>query len=69
MVFRWQDFVLAVRSDDKESVNRALDELEALYLNGPAAGGGVRRAASPLVETESGFIPRGEINLKVRGTE
>ena len=52
---------VAVRSVDKAAAGEVLDRLEALYTNGPAGGGG-RRMLSPLVETEVGAIPAGEVS-------
>lgn len=52
---------VAVRSADKTAVGEVLDRLEALYTNGPAGGGGVRRMLSPLVETEVGAILADEV--------
>lgn len=53
---------VAVRNARKSSVRQVLDQLESLYTNGPAGGGGVRRALSPLVETETGGIAQGAVN-------
>ncbi|WP_353981014.1 acyclic terpene utilization AtuA family protein [Salinicola endophyticus] len=43
---------------DREAIERALQEVEALYLNGPAGGGGVRRQLGESLRTQAFFIPR-----------
>lgn len=57
---------LAIRSSNKQQATEAINELEALYLNGPAAGGGVRSQLTPLVETIEGLVPREIFKPKCR---
>lgn len=52
---------LAVRTPDRAHAQSAIDEIEALYLNGPAGGGGVRKTLMPMVVTEDGFVPRSSL--------
>ena len=53
---------LAARTITRAEAQRAVNEVEALYLNGPAAGGGVRLSVTPMVETEAEYIDRQGIN-------
>jgi hypothetical protein len=41
------------------------NEVEALYLNGPAAGGGARKYVKDILSIASIFIPQGDIKLGV----
>lgn len=41
-------------------------EVEALYTNGPAAGGGARRSASPMLAIRSCLVPRDLVPTSVR---
>ncbi len=56
---------MAVASRDRDQVQALLDEVEALYLNGPAGGGGIRLNISPRTATVAGAarhneaVPRG----------
>ncbi len=52
---------LAIRSDNHAEVQTAINEVEALYLNGPAGGGGVRKSITPLIETEASLVPRSQL--------
>ena len=53
---------LAARTTARAEAHQAVNEVEALYLNGPAAGGGVRLSLTPMVETEAEYIDRQDIN-------
>ncbi len=57
---------LAVRGTNRMQVTHALNELDALYVNGPAAGGGVRRSVTAMVETEAEFVSRDEVSVKAQ---
>lgn len=50
---------MALRGGAREVVERALQELEALYTAGPAGGGGVRTSVSPLMNSTSVYVERG----------
>src|SRR5699024_4572385 len=41
------------------------EEVESLYLNGPAGGGGARKKVSESIGVVSSFIPRDQIKTKV----
>ncbi len=49
---------LAARADHRDVVDAAMAEVEALYLNGPAGGGGVRRHVTPELNTDSMLVER-----------
>ncbi|WP_227816325.1 acyclic terpene utilization AtuA family protein [Nitrogeniibacter aestuarii] len=49
---------MAVSSNDRRAVERALQEVEALYTAGPAGGGGVRAHLTPLMNSTSVFVER-----------
>ncbi|WP_434155668.1 acyclic terpene utilization AtuA family protein [Pseudomonas sp. JZ134] len=50
---------------DRVLLERLLAEVEALYTNGPAGGGGVRRHLGESLTTRSFLIPRAEINTRL----
>ena len=62
MAFAQARLRLAARTIARAEAQRAVNEVEALYLNGPAAGGGVRLSVTPMVETEAEYIDRQGIN-------
>ena len=49
---------VAARSGERAEAERLTREVNALYTNGPAGGGGVRTAMRPRLETLSCFVPR-----------
>lgn len=49
---------LGIVDRDRNAIDQALQELEALYLNGPAGGGGVRRQLGESLRTRSFLIAR-----------
>ena len=49
----------AAQSEDATSLERLLDEVEALYCAGPAGGGGVRRHLTPRLASASCLVERG----------
>ena len=51
---------MAVASDDRQLVQALLDEVEALYLNGPAGGGGIRANISARTATIAGAVRQNE---------
>ncbi len=57
---------LAARSKSRALATSALNELDALYVNGPAAGGGVRKSITAMVETEADYLPRDQITVKAQ---
>jgi len=64
---------LAVRTASREQAEIVGQEVEALYLNGPAAGGGVTQSVREVVAAASTLIPRSavtprEVVLKLSDT-
>lgn len=55
---------VALRSSCKSVVEHAMNEIEALYLNGPAAGGGVSIHMVPQIETEESTVLRQEVETE-----
>ncbi|WP_108882425.1 acyclic terpene utilization AtuA family protein [Anderseniella sp. Alg231-50] len=51
---------MAVASHDRAQVRALLDEVEALYLNGPAGGGGIRLNISARTATVAGAVRQNE---------
>ncbi|MBS0536131.1 MAG: DUF1446 domain-containing protein [Proteobacteria bacterium] len=60
---------VAFAGSDKALVERGLQEVEALYCAGPAAGGGIRLALRPRIAATSCFIPRSAVRPKVEIVE
>lgn len=50
---------------DKALIDALLAEVESLYTNGPAGGGGVRRHVSESITTQGFLIPRTEIKTSL----
>jgi hypothetical protein len=55
---------VAARSDERAAAERLAREVNALYTNGPAGGGGVRTALRPRLDTLSCFVPREAVNAR-----
>lgn len=49
---------LAVRCTTRAQAERVVQEVEALYLNGPAAGGGVTQSVREVIAVASALVPR-----------
>jgi len=60
---------VAFAGNDKALVERGLQEVEALYCAGPAAGGGIRLSLRPRIAATSCFIPRSAVKSKVEIVE
>ena len=56
---------VAVRTADRQSAVQVGNEVEALYLNGPAGGGGARKYVKSLVGVLSVMIPETWVNYQV----
>ena len=56
---------MAVSGADRGQVERAVQEVEALYTTGPAGGGGVRTAITPLMNSTSVYVERGRVRTEV----
>jgi hypothetical protein len=57
------------RSNDQSNVTHIGNEVEALYTNGPAGGGGVSKSSSAVVSVCSIFINREDVNISVSHEE
>ncbi len=60
---------LAVRCETRAQAERVGQEVEALYLNGPAAGGGVTQSVREVVAVASTLIPREAVQTRVEVLE
>lgn len=60
---------LAVRCATRAQAERVGQEVEALYLNGPAAGGGVAQSVREVVAVASTLIPRAAVQTRVEVLE
>ncbi len=56
---------VAARTSSKEDAQVIGNEVEALYTNGPAGGGGARKYVKGIVSVASIFVPSDHINIKV----
>ncbi len=53
---------VASRVPDQAAADKLINEVEALYVNGPAGGGGVRIASRPTIRTYTAFVPREKVS-------
>lgn len=60
---------LAVRCATRAQAERVGQEVEALYLNGPAGGGGVTQSVREVVAAASALIPRSAVKTECRVLE
>ncbi len=56
---------VAIRSNQRCIARLVGDEVEALYTNGPAGGGGARKYIREIVSVASIFIPKDGVNIRV----
>jgi hypothetical protein len=56
----------AGRSNSKENVRKLCNEVEALYTNGPAGGGGVRKYVEESISVISSYIPKDIITTETQ---
>jgi hypothetical protein len=56
---------LAVRCTGRAQAERVGQEVEALYLNGPAAGGGVTQSVREVIAAASALVPREAVRSAV----
>lgn len=56
---------VAARSDSAEEAQRVGNEVEALYTNGPAGGGGATRQVREVLSVASAFLPRERVSTTV----
>jgi len=57
---------LAVRCTSRAQAERVGQEVEALYLNGPAAGGGVTQSVREVIAAASALVPRAAVRPAVQ---
>ena len=57
------------RTKDRRNAEHLANEVEALYTNGPAGGGGAVKRVSEIVSVCSVFIPREDVKQTVRYLE
>jgi hypothetical protein len=60
---------VAARTDRREDAVRVANEVEALYTNGPAGGGGVQKLVREVVAVATTFLPREAVATTVRVLE
>ena len=60
---------LAVRCTSRAMAERIGQEVEALYLNGPAAGGGVTQSVREVIAAASALVPRNAVQPAVHVQE
>jgi hypothetical protein len=60
---------LAVRCTTHEHAERIGQEVEALYLNGPAGGGGVTQTVREVIAAASALVPREAVRSAVHVME
>lgn len=53
------------RTTEKKDAEQIGNEIEALYTNGPAGGGGVTKKISEVISICSIFIPRSDVQVKI----
>ncbi len=56
---------VAGRTIDRSDAVKIGNEVEALYTNGPAAGGGASKSVNEVISIASIFIPRNDIDIQV----
>jgi len=57
---------VAARSPERDTAALVGEEVEALYTNGPAAGGGVRKSVTEQIGIVSCLVPRQSVRTEVR---
>ena len=60
---------LALRASNRADAERAAQEVEALYLNGPAGGGGVSLSVREVLAVASTFVPRTAVDAQCHWLE
>ena len=54
------------RADKREDAEHLCNEVEALYVNGPAGGGGVKKNIEENIAVTSNFVPRENVTTQTR---
>lgn len=57
---------VAARVEDEQSARLIVHEIESLYTNGPAAGGGVEKKVSELISIRSVLIPKSLVQTQLK---
>jgi hypothetical protein len=60
---------VAARVPHQAAADRLITEVESLYVNGPAGGGGVRIASRPTIRTYTAFVPRENVTPRFEFVE
>ena len=60
---------VSARCDSRCDAERIGNEVETLYTNGPAGGGGVTRTVREIVAVASAFVRRGDVRPPVAWLE
>ena len=60
---------VAARTGTREEALRVAGEVESLYTNGPAGGGGAATAVREVLAVASAFVPRERVVTRVRFLE
>ncbi len=60
---------VSVRAKDAQTAQRAADEVETLYTNGPAGGGGAHKYVEEVFSVCSIFVPREDVQAVVKCIE
>ena len=56
---------VAARTKDEKNARIIGDEVEALYTNGPAGGGGATKSVRKIISIASILVPRDDIHVHV----
>jgi hypothetical protein len=56
---------VAGRTSRREDAVKIANEVETLYTNGPASGGGAAKSVKEIISIASVFIPREDVKLDV----
>ena len=56
---------VAARTESEADARRVAREVEALYTNGPAGGGGAFTSVRPVLAIRTAFVPRDRVSYRV----
>ena len=60
---------VAARTKNREEAVKIGNEVETLYTNGPAGGGGATRSVSEIISVASILVPKEDIKIEVEMME
>lgn len=60
---------VAARTKDKETAAKIGEEVETLYTNGPAGGGGAAKKVSEIISVASILIPKEDVHVDIKMVE